>query len=357
MHLLGGVRAGVVDHDLQRAHGPGDAEHRAVGGHLASAPLQEALANVRLMNPGPATSTFSQMLARPPAAPSRRPPRPPPGGPAELAGQGDGAVGLQVRPVGGPQAGAAPGRNAENAGSRSPFTLASRPGICPSLPLVRHISQPARRRQLRRRRVPGAGSFPRPPGPLAATRLARRADSSTRAGSRPRSAVHRSRPRQGGQPGALWGQLAGGAGERWAVLGPNGSGKTTLLQLACGYLHPSAGHGRRSLAGAWATSTYGPAPARRRRARPAVARMLVPRLTAREVVVSARHGALEPWWHSYSEADRAQASSLLAAAGFEGIARPRLRGALRGGTSAGPAGPHPHGGAGVTAVGRTVRRS
>lgn len=51
-----------------------------------------------------------------------------------------------------------------------------------------------------------------------------------------------------------------------------------------------------------------------------VARMLFPRLTAREVVVSAAHGALEPWWHTYSEADQAKASSLLAAAGFGAIA-------------------------------------
>jgi iron complex transport system ATP-binding protein len=51
-----------------------------------------------------------------------------------------------------------------------------------------------------------------------------------------------------------------------------------------------------------------------------VARMIVPWLPAREVVVSARHGALEPWWHSYSETDRAEALALLGAAGFEDIA-------------------------------------
>jgi iron complex transport system ATP-binding protein len=110
-----------------------------------------------------------------------------------------------------------------------------------------------------------------------------------------------------------------GADERWAVLGPNGSGKTTLLQLAAGYLHPTRGSvevlGRR----------LGSVDVRALREHvgvvsAAVGRMLVPRLTAREVVVSARHGALEPWWHSYSEADRAKASALLAGAGFEGIA-------------------------------------
>jgi iron complex transport system ATP-binding protein len=53
---------------------------------------------------------------------------------------------------------------------------------------------------------------------------------------------------------------------------------------------------------------------------PSVARMLVPRLPARELVVSARHGALEPWWHGHSDADRAKALSLLTEAGFQGIA-------------------------------------
>jgi len=109
------------------------------------------------------------------------------------------------------------------------------------------------------------------------------------------------------------------AGQRWAVLGPNGGGKTTLMQLASGYLHPTRGTvdvlgqrlGRtdvRSLRERLGTVSA------------SVARMIVPWLPAREVVVSARHGALEPWWHDYSEADRAEALALLGAAGFEDIA-------------------------------------
>ena len=109
------------------------------------------------------------------------------------------------------------------------------------------------------------------------------------------------------------------AGQRWAVLGPNGSGKTTLMQLASGYLHPTRGTvdvlGRR----------LGHTDVRALRQRlgtvsASVARMIVPWLPAHEVVVSARHGALEPWWHNYSADDRAKALALLGAAGFASIA-------------------------------------
>jgi iron complex transport system ATP-binding protein len=51
----------------------------------------------------------------------------------------------------------------------------------------------------------------------------------------------------------------------------------------------------------------------------AVAKKLVPTITATDVVVSALHGALEPWWHRYGEGERARAGQLLADAGFESI--------------------------------------
>jgi iron complex transport system ATP-binding protein len=108
-------------------------------------------------------------------------------------------------------------------------------------------------------------------------------------------------------------------GERWIVLGPNGSGKTTLFELASGYLHPTRGTvdilGRR----------LGHVDVRRLREHiglvsTAVAKKLVPAITATDVVVSAVHGALEPWWHHYRETERDRARDLLAAAGFGGIA-------------------------------------
>ncbi len=108
-------------------------------------------------------------------------------------------------------------------------------------------------------------------------------------------------------------------GERWAVLGPNGSGKTTLVQLAAGYLHPT--RGTVDILGV----RLGRTDVRALRERVAVvsasvARMVVPWLTARELVMAARRGALEPWWHSYTRLERDRASDLLASAGFEHIA-------------------------------------
>ncbi len=107
--------------------------------------------------------------------------------------------------------------------------------------------------------------------------------------------------------------------ERWVVLGPNGSGKTTLMQLASGYLHPTRGRVR--ILG----ETLGRVDVRPLRERlgmvsASVAKMVVGSLPALDVVVAARHGALEPWWHDYAEADRGRARELLAAAGFAGIA-------------------------------------
>jgi iron complex transport system ATP-binding protein len=114
-----------------------------------------------------------------------------------------------------------------------------------------------------------------------------------------------------------------GAGERCVVLGPNGSGKTTLFELASGYLHPTRGSveilGHR----------LGRVDVRRLREHiglvsTAVAKKLFPDVSAADVVVSAVHGALEPWWHEYSEHERSRARRLLADAGFGAIAERRF---------------------------------
>jgi iron complex transport system ATP-binding protein len=108
-------------------------------------------------------------------------------------------------------------------------------------------------------------------------------------------------------------------GERWVVLGPNGSGKTSLLRIASLYLHPSRGEV------AVAGEVLGHTDVRALRTRiglasPAFGDLLRPQLTAVEVVVTARHAALEPWWHAYDDADRARARTLLERFGVAHVA-------------------------------------
>ena len=106
------------------------------------------------------------------------------------------------------------------------------------------------------------------------------------------------------------------SGQRWVVLGPNGSGKSTFVQLITGYLHPTSGEfallgGRLGHGVDW----------RKMRTRigcvsAAFAKMLRPESSGRDAVMTAKHAALETWWHDYTDDDEARAQSLLDAAGF-----------------------------------------
>ena len=101
-----------------------------------------------------------------------------------------------------------------------------------------------------------------------------------------------------------------GSGERWVVIGPNGSGKTTLVQVASTNLWPTTGSV--DVFG----SRIGRVDARELRRRIGYASAIQepafePALTARDVVMTARHGALAPWWHTFEDADRARADELL----------------------------------------------
>ncbi len=109
------------------------------------------------------------------------------------------------------------------------------------------------------------------------------------------------------------------AGQRWAILGPNGAGKSTLLKVASLYLHPTSGEvevlGRR----------LGRVDVRRMRhlvgyAAAALSDRMRPSITAEDVVMTAIHGALEPWWHDYGEGDRSKARALLGRVGVDHLA-------------------------------------
>jgi len=110
-----------------------------------------------------------------------------------------------------------------------------------------------------------------------------------------------------------------GVGERWVVIGPNGSGKTTLVQVASTNLWPTTGSVE--VLG----STIGRVDARELRRRVGYASAAQdpafdPTLSARDVVMTARHGALALWWHAFDDADRARAETLLGRLGVASLA-------------------------------------
>ncbi|MEO8229825.1 MAG: ABC transporter ATP-binding protein [Chloroflexota bacterium] len=110
------------------------------------------------------------------------------------------------------------------------------------------------------------------------------------------------------------------SGERWAIVGPNGSGKTTLVQIAATYLWPSRGTvevlGER----------IGAVDARELRRRigfvsAALAAEVDGNLSAADLVMSARHAALAPWWAAYRPDDIARAEAALDRLGLAGLGR------------------------------------
>lgn len=106
-------------------------------------------------------------------------------------------------------------------------------------------------------------------------------------------------------------------GARWVLLGPNGSGKTTLLQVAGARVLPSRGTAQ--VLGA----RLGRVDMRALRGRVAMvsgvlARQLRPSLSAREVVVTGRDGALDPHWRAVGEEDWRAADEALERVGLSG---------------------------------------
>jgi iron complex transport system ATP-binding protein len=108
-------------------------------------------------------------------------------------------------------------------------------------------------------------------------------------------------------------------GERWAVVGPNGAGKTTLAQVVTTWLWPTSG--RVVILG----HEIGTVDTRELRtgigyAGSGLERGIRDEVTALDVVMTARHAALGPWWHHYTDEDRERAAGLLKRLGIGHLA-------------------------------------
>lgn len=99
--------------------------------------------------------------------------------------------------------------------------------------------------------------------------------------------------------------------QRWVIVGANGCGKTSLMRVMAMYDHPSRGTvevlgerlGRTDVRDLRRRIGYMSA---------ALGDQLRPDLIGHDIVRTARHGALEPWWHRYDAADDRRADECLA---------------------------------------------
>lgn len=108
-------------------------------------------------------------------------------------------------------------------------------------------------------------------------------------------------------------------GEHWVVLGPNGSGKTTAARIASLRLHPTSGSVR-VLGVELGRADIRPLLGRVGYAAAALADQLRPGLSAVDVVMTAKNGALETWWHDYDDEDRSKALQSLDRVGIAHLA-------------------------------------
>jgi iron complex transport system ATP-binding protein len=108
-------------------------------------------------------------------------------------------------------------------------------------------------------------------------------------------------------------------GQHWLVVGPNGSGKTSLVRVMSLYQHPATGTVE-VLGERWGQTDIRELRRRIGVSSAALRQQLHPRVTARDVVMTAAHAALEPWWHRYEPTDERRAIGALSRVGVANLA-------------------------------------
>ncbi|HCB33889.1 MAG TPA: iron ABC transporter ATP-binding protein [Acidimicrobiaceae bacterium] len=109
------------------------------------------------------------------------------------------------------------------------------------------------------------------------------------------------------------------AGQRWVVLGRNGSGKTTLIRVLSLYRYPTTGTVE-VLGERWGRTDVRELRRRIGLAGWSLRDQFRGAIVGLELVMSAKHAALEAWWHTYTDDDRAAAAACLARVGAESLA-------------------------------------
>ena len=103
-------------------------------------------------------------------------------------------------------------------------------------------------------------------------------------------------------------------GQRWIVLGPNGSGKTSLVRILSLYRFPSTGTVE-VLGERWGRTDVRELRKRIGLASSALRDQFRPDISVLDIVITARHGALETWWHNYEPEDEIAARDCLSRVG------------------------------------------
>lgn len=109
------------------------------------------------------------------------------------------------------------------------------------------------------------------------------------------------------------------ASQRWIVLGPNGGGKTSLIRILSLYRFPSTGSVT-VLGERWGNTDVRELRKRIGLASSSLRDQFRASITAHDIVVTARHAALETWWHDYEDRDHRVADECLARVGAEDLA-------------------------------------